>query len=357
MENPLFKRKYLKAGNLVDNIKQLKENNKSKRDTKYKKFYKIYKPTESSSITTEQFYRTTSDITDKLERNTTHHGTRTHNKEYKTSANFYYNKSTSDELKNEYLTTYTSFHKPHIYHNEKSEEDALALVSFYHVSEAKSSSLYNKSEKEEFFRRYNINKRVNDTEKEKVKEVIDENKTSTNFHNTNSDFSKAKYRASPYYFDDPIKSFKKLKVNSQIFNNVQGLRTEKQIRSYIDLYAKEAETHMKVMQMPKVRELKGTKHKNQELAIDTVTTERSDNQDNGLKTVANKQHSREQVLYNNLEVHVSHLYDNGNKPGARSLFTMNLDNSYLILYGGVGFDKYSDVWICDLKRNNICNLR
>lgn len=69
----------------------------------------------------------------------------------------------------------------------------------------------------------------------------------------------------------------------------------------------------------------------------------------------NKEFENEEVevKFDSVEFHGSIMNYQSNKPPARTLFTMTLDDKKLYIFGGISKEKFSDLWCIDLIGNSL----
>lgn len=210
---------------------------------------------------------------------------------------------------------------------------------------------------QELFDKLNMKNFIDPEEERKILEYLKRNKnvldTSSLYNTTFKKFSHIdRVNVLDQIFKDPISSLRKLKLNKEIFENTTGLRNKLQIDSYLDIYQDVSERAIKSLQMRKVKEtdLKTTLLGDE--IGDVINPYDLLHEKNDSSTYNFHKHiSREQVLNFNLEFFVNVNTDNKFKPWARSYFTLILDGSQLIMFGGISGEVLYQVWICDLKSN------
>ena len=102
------------------------------------------------------------------------------------------------------------------------------------------------------------------------------------------------------------------------------------------------------MQMPPINTTNTKKEKRQNFINEEILIENV----NRNVYSDHKHFSREQVL-DNVQLHVQTLTSHICKPGARTQFTVILNEDTLILFGGLNCERLQDVWVCNLKGKSI----
>jgi hypothetical protein len=354
--NPFFKVKYINLGDKLDNIKKLKMENKLKQNDKHSTFHKKFKSFTHGEEKQEggnMFLKTMSNFHNSQEgiMLTTHSNfTSSPNKHANTKSNFF-------KTHHSNFPQITNYSQINSNRNNFTEEDTNNLIQMYHITTTEENkynnnikNLLNKDEKTILMERFKMNKKLEESEQHDIDHTLDKNFEGKNeFSKTMNHFNRTNYKVKDYYFYDPYKSLKKLKVNSQVFNNVMSIRTEEQINKYMTQYEDTYDKFMKVMQMPKIRETKSNKNKILfEQMHNEAINELSEIKQAGMN---NKQVSRDQLL-RDIEFQVT--FENfKQKPNARAQFTINLDGPFLILFGGINSDRLCDIWICDINSSKL----
>lgn len=348
---PLQKIKYLNIGDRKENIRKLKEENKTKIDEKYQNFHKKFKKVEN--INDEVFNSTGLKNFNKSQLS--------NNEEYlKTTSNFYtttnslFKKLNNTDNHNKMLATHSTgkgFYKPSqtSYTNTSisrpvptlEEEDMLVGLYFMNEENGAKKSHLNKDEKHFVLKKFNIDKTLKHDDEEFVEDVLKiKYKDEDVYNKTMNEFNKTKFKSHPYFFDDPKKSLKKLKMNIQIYEHLTNTRVEKQISTYMTSYNEVNDRNIKILQMPKIRQIK--LKKKGKLTLEDY--QESSNNDK----ISIKQFTRDQLL-GNTELPVSYEEDHRHKPPTRSHFSALVDGNSVIIFGGVNSDRLCDIWFCDLK--------
>ncbi len=157
-------------------------------------------------------------------------------------------------------------------------------------------------------------------------------------------------------FKNPVSALRKLKLNKDIFNNVTEFRQQKQINTYLDVFNEEQHRVLKQMQMGRIKEtdMKAfdcNEDKGEVIIPIDLLHEKNDVSSYNFN---NKQLSRGQVLNYNLEFFASNNTEFKMKPWARSSFTLNVDESKIIMFGGISGEILYQVWVCDCRSNLFC---
>jgi len=205
-------------------------------------------------------------------------------------------------------------------------------------------------------------KSFSDPEEEKlVVDYLKQNKNILDVSNSyNSTFKKfseiEKVCINNPNYKNPISALRKLKLNKEIYTNIMGLRKQKQIESYLDLFHDENDRILKNMQMRRVKEtdLKAI-NSNEDIGEVINPIDLLHEKHDASTYNINRQVSRDQVLNFNLEFYASSNSEFKLKPWARSGFSLNFDGNQMIMFGGISGEILYQVWICDCKSKNIFN--
>jgi hypothetical protein len=327
-ENSSNKQKYLKAGDLKENIRNLKKDNKQKCQTTYNHFFKQQKKFSDSAIVPTQ-------VDENL---------------YKTLSSFYltmksdpmsfYRNHTSKSLNKFDTRSNTSIGFPMI--KRDSEADVQPLIGLYHMNlETQNESILGKKEKKDILRSFNIETGLD----EKERKFLDTNlKTKSDFYSTNKDFNKTQCTASTYYFMNPEKSLKKLKLNKLIYSSIMNIRTTQQLKSYTQKADKEFDRYIKVSQMPKIKE-----NSKKPIIMDYVDYSIMDKDDQS----SNRLWTRNQYMESNIQYDLTYFQENYNdRPSSRSMFSFTLVDNCIYMFGGLKNEKLNEIWKCDIKSKN-----
>ena len=119
---------------------------------------------------------------------------------------------------------------------ENNDVDRGALISFYHTNgngnKRKMTETSFSMTKNELFQKYQIKKKLNKSEKDGIKSIIE----SDTFHK-----SKTRYQSitiKEEFFKSPLSSLKKVKINKNIRDKVINISCHKQAKSYLDEFYK-----------------------------------------------------------------------------------------------------------------------
>jgi len=210
-----------------------------------------------------------------------------------------------------------------------------------------------KQEKQELYAKFEIKKGKEikaEIETVKVK-LQNKNYKSTTLDKAVRKFNKHQIRCPEYFFNDPTKSLKKLKMNNEVFQRVMSSREYEQCESYDTKIREDFRTFMLLTQMNKIKESEKVK-KNQNInkESDDFTSQLQKSQMKKEQSFS-KRVSRKYLLEN--IVLINHTKQVKSKPKSRSHFTMNVVDDKIFLYGGLNSDKLSDFWVCNLKDNYI----
>jgi hypothetical protein len=365
----------------VLSIKKLKTENKSKSITKHKNYHMIFQNSKNKFLTLQ------------MEPNQENKNVKSCVNVFRTSKGD--NLFTSESVNQNHQTisnsnlfspinsknnTGTNFYKsfsgtgksffpfvPHKTERDYNEEDDQALISIYQmqVTDPNKNNIKDylrKEEKKQLLERFNMSNQVNLAEKDKIIKIIDrpfENKN--DFSKTLLHFSRPHGKIHNYYYEDPFKSLKNLKLNKQIYENVNLMRQEKQIQIYEEHFQKEHERYMKTVQMPRIKESKSQKSKilfekkpvfEQNKIEESLEINNNSNNQTGEKD--EKKHISRDQLIQNIEFYIT--FKNYKlKPKSRSSFTLTMHENKLFLFGGMNSERLCDIWVCELK-GNIINI-
>lgn len=154
-----------------------------------------------------------------------------------------------------------------------------------------------------------------------------------------------------HYFSDPINSLEKINFNKSIHDKIMGLRNSKQIELYMEKFAEESDKNRKSIRMKNVKEslLHSDENKDEYLEVPIMHEGEISNENFDYKSPMLKQMSRDVLFSCSLEFIVSYNKDLKLKPFARSQFSLVLDGTNLIMFGGISGEMLYQTWICDLK--------
>jgi hypothetical protein len=325
-ENPLLKQRYLKVGDLKENIRSLKKENKQKCKETFTQFFKQNKKLSDSALVTqhvdENLYKTLSSFYMTM----------------KSDPMTFYRNQTSKSLNKDIRTSTTSGF-PRF--KRDSDVDVQPLINLYHMNlESQNNTMLNKKEKHDILRSFNIESGLDEKEKKFLEKNL---KTNSDFYNTNRDFNKTQCTASTYYFMNPEKSLKKLKLNKLIYSSIMNIRTSRQLSSYTQKADKEFDRYIKVSQMPKIKD--HPKKPNEIEYMDYSIMDKDDQNSNRLWT-------RNQYMDSNIQYELSYFQENYNdRPSSRSMFTLTLVDNTIYMFGGLRNQKLNEIWKCDIKSN------
>jgi hypothetical protein len=326
-ENPTTRKKYLNIGDLKENIRKLKMGNKLKSKEVIERFYKPQKKAtierEETNTNDENLHKTLSTFYLTMKSD---------------PINFYRN-HTSRSLSKFTETHGNGFSTLSARSSKKDIETNLQpLIGLYNMyDETKCGTFCDKKEKKEILKNFNIDAHLDENEKK----FLDKNlRTKSGFFNNN--FDKTQCSAITYYFENPEKSLKKLKLNRIIFNSIMNLRTSQQLKSYSARAEKEYDRFTKVSQMPKIKE-NAKKPTNLEL-LENSTIDVDDLQS------SNRLWTRKQYLESDIQYELSYFGENYNgRPGTRSLFSLTLVDNVMYMFAGLKNQKLNEIWKCEIR--------
>ena len=306
---------------LSSNIKKLKITNKVKLKETHTNFHRKFKKS-SNDFGSNNFLKTEIG--------------------FETNSNFY-NKTL--QTQSNLVTNYSN------YNNKQLEEEAKNLAAVYYLSGENLRELthslnkmeYTKSEKEEILNRFKIERNIKDIESENILQTV----------HSKGKFNKIQLSSSNYFFKNPVKSEKKLRLNRQIYSSISKLRVFQQKEGYSKCLDNIDRLSNTINRMPRIREVKsnnGNKFNKCDNSENKLYDEESLPNLQASNFEKNNKMSREQ-LFSELIFGVDYIKIVKNKPGARSLFSINIIDNKLVLFGGISWDRFCDVWICDLKNN------
>lgn len=155
-----------------------------------------------------------------------------------------------------------------------------------------------------------------------------------------------------YYFNDPISSYKTLKINKQICDIALDKLLTTQINSYKEVKDSLKFNQSQIGKIKKIKVIanlnknKNDKKKDKENDI----TEALDNKYN-IGSVSKFNNYYRDMQFSNLELKAIYFYNNKTKPSSRADFTMSLFNQYIYIVGGYNTERLLEIWVCDLKHN------
>jgi hypothetical protein len=216
-------------------------------------------------------------------------------------------------------------------------QDIDPLLTCYYVAGNQLS--YNRSQKEELFQKYNI-QNSSDLNKEKL--------VSTILNKDNIDAKlKAKKIVREEHFKNHKKALKKVNVNRQIHDIINGILNEKQTKSYLESYVKEKNFKSRVESMPLIKVSMSSKKLydyNQSPALEK-------DKENGYVDFQNNMsifYTREEI-FKTLSFKGSVVSYQNNRPKSRVQTSLILVGNKLIMFGGMGSNIFDDLWQCDMR--------
>lgn len=415
--DPLYKWKYINIGDgsEKENIRKIKAKNNSSMKEMHESFYKNYKSNSKDSRlnTTNSVFANT--FRNNLQPMMT-------NSAFFSNSNFFTNTSTTFKHPGEHKiktsnshnfmnTTSTDFNlhiiSPNMtirdpnrtiksnsftnsflshFNTTKNLElkDVEPLSKLYYMNEGekvlnKLSAPGNFSKEDEQFilKKFNI---MTDQEEREINQIRNtfRNKNNSKDEKAILKLSKHDARCVEYFYDDPITSKIKLKLNNEIFSNMMAVRTYQQNEKYEKIQNENFLNYMKIAHMPKIKEINTEKHnpnsnnpfkksskthfnkykesmspvkqdfKNKEEDVELLNLNKGKKfWDKSDKIKKDQTISREHLLLNvnlncfNLDVKY--------KPNSRSLFSLNLIRDKLVIFGGINSCRLNDIWICDIE--------
>lgn len=102
----------------------------------------------------------------------------------------------------------------------------------------KSFKNISKEEKEEILKKFNLSKEINKVEKEKLITMIDQNRDK--FLQNTSQMKRNLPRINvidEFFYKDPLKSYKNVNLNKQLYDNMLNMMTSEQIKKYDEIYS------------------------------------------------------------------------------------------------------------------------
>jgi len=102
----------------------------------------------------------------------------------------------------------------------------------------KSFKNISKEEKEEILKKFNLSKEINKVEKEKLIMMIDQNRDK--FLQNTSQMKRNLPRINvidEFFYKDPLKSYKNVNLNKQLYDNMLNMMTSEQIKKYDEIYS------------------------------------------------------------------------------------------------------------------------
>jgi hypothetical protein len=342
-EHPPNKKKYLNVGNLKENIQNLKKENKLKSKEKVDRFYKLQSRVKDKTLPTNTFdenlHKTLSSfyLSMKSDPMTFYRGgTNKSLNRYETQTSTFLN-----------FPSRTSYNHDRDKESENGNNNIEPLMNLYHMyDDSRSNSLFNKKEKHDLLKTFHIHPDLDRSEKRLIDTSL---KTRSDFYSTNRNFNKTQSSASTYYFMNPEKSFKKLKLNRLIYSSIMNIRTSQQLKDYSIKAEQEYDRYIKVSQMPKVK-VNLRKPMNFEY-LDNSTIEQEDQS-------TQRHWTRNQYMDSDINYELTYFSENYNdRPDSRSLFTLTLADSVMYMFGGLKNQKLNEIWKCEIKSKCLLKFR
>jgi hypothetical protein len=112
----------------------------------------------------------------------------------------------------------------------------------------KSFKALSKEEKEEILKKFNLIKDVTKLEKEELKIMIDQNREK--FLENTSQMKTNLPRINvveEFFYKDPIKSYKNIKLNKQLYDNMMNVMTSEQVKKYDEIYSNVSKRNLKII--------------------------------------------------------------------------------------------------------------
>ena len=153
-------------------------------------------------------------------------------------------------------------------------------------------------------------------------------------------------------YSNPISSFRKIKLNKEIYENITKYRNNRLTEKYLDVYNLANEKELRNKQVTyKVNLIDPKFFDGDEFA--SINPRDLLNKDNNNEIDYNpKLISREQILRQDIDFISVVIGDPKNRPSARSLFSLTIDGDYIYMFGGISGKSIYQIWVCDIKSIN-----
>jgi hypothetical protein len=204
-------------------------------------------------------------------------------------------------------------------------------------------------------------KKVNNKDKDKEKEkdkYKNKQKDLNNYldlNNSNSKSNNCLMNIIDPDYSNPISSFRKIKLNKEIYENITKYRNNKLTEKYLDVYNLANEKDLKNKQVSyKVNLIDPKFFDGDEFAsINPRDLLSKENKNNNELDYNPKLISREQILRQEIDFISVVIGDPKNRPSARSLFSLTLDGDNIYMFGGISGKILYQIWVCEIKSKKI----